>query len=63
MLFWGAIANLSEFLSYVQLPKLRGIFCKDMVEIPYYMNIKRYIKQREFRSFNVNLSRANKCSV
>ena len=63
MLFWGAIANLSQFLCYAQLPKLRDIFCKDMVEIPYYMNIKRYINQREFRSFNVNLSLANKYSV
>ena len=27
------------------------------------MNIKRYINQREFASFNVNLSLANKCTV
>ena len=27
------------------------------------MNIKRYINQRKFRSFNVNLSCNNKCSA
>ena len=33
------------------------------MSISYYTNIKRYINQREFGSFNANLSRANKCSV
>ena len=33
------------------------------LDILYYTNIKQYIDQREFGSFNVNLSRANKCSV
>ena len=31
--------------------------------LPYQTNIKRYINQREFGSFNVNSSRANKYSV
>ena len=31
--------------------------------LPNYANIKRQINQREFGTFNVNLSRANKWSV
>ena len=31
--------------------------------LPYYTNIKWYIIQRKFESFNVDLSRTNKCSV
>ena len=62
MCFWGVIANLSQFLRYVELSKLCGIFREDVVKVPH-MNIKRYINQREFESFNIILSRANKCSV
>ena len=38
------------------------IFMCICMYIPCYTNIKWYINQRKFRSFNVNLSPANKCS-
>ena len=34
-----------------------------LTNIPYYTNIELNIYERKFVSFNVNLPRANKCSV
>ena len=45
--FWKSILECLAF------PKL----------LPYYTNIKRHINQHEFGSFNVVLSRVNRCSV
>ena len=41
----------------------RQNFEKDHHHIPYYKNIEWYINQREFGSYNANLSRANKSTV
>ena len=35
----------------------------NFVHIPFYTNIKLYIDQCQFGSFDINLSRANKCGV
>ena len=32
-------------------------------KVSYFINIKPYVNQPEFEAFDVNLSRANKCSV
>ena len=44
-------------------PKSKSKSCKDVYYLPYYRNVKKYIKQLEFRSFDFDLTCANTCSM
>ena len=57
-----ATGSLSLFRSDSETSVAIFLFKRLLILPLCYTNIKRYIYPREFGSFNVNLSRVNKCS-